>query len=1169
MASEVSTVGAEQDLHREVEQLTRELAQSRKAEQALSRELAQASEQQAATADVLKAISRSASDLQSVLDALVSSAAHLCEAPMVAIHVRSETGLPGRARVGFPPEMVSAIGKIGQVMGRGSLVGRVLGEGHAVHIPDVDADAEYTFHDFTRVTGARTLLGLPLVRDGRPVGILSVYRTAVSPFSPKQIALMTTFADQAMIAIENARLFEEVQARTRELTESLEYQTATSDVLQVISRSPGRLQPVYDAMLASALRNCDAKFGGLFRYDGRVFCPVAAVGIPEDIVASAQPALAPELAQLAETRQPIHSPDLRQSPSYLAGDPFIVRTVERGGARAALLVPLVKDDSLIGAFAIYRQEAHPFTDKQIQLVQTFADQAVIAIENARLLEAEQAGKRDLKEALEYQTAISNVLGVISRSQFDLQPVLQSVVDTAVRLCRADHAIIFRLKEGTYRFAAGCGPFRQEYLEIERNLRISPGQGTLVGRVALTRGTVQIDDALADPAYANKDDARIGDVRSMLGVPLIRDGEVVGIIGLVRTRVEPFTEREVELITTFADQAVIAIENTRLFEEVKARTRELTEALEQQTATSEVLSVISASPGELRLVFQAILEKATQICEAKFATLFRFDGERFHPASGIGRPAELVEAHEKRGAFNAVPGTTLYEVYRTKKVVHTEDDAAVPEPGAHVKFGGARSTVGIPMIKDGALVGVIVIYRQEVRPFSDKQVELVANFAKQAVIAIENTRLFEEVQARTRSLSEALEYQTATGDVLNVISRSPNELQPVFDAIALSAAKLCNANLCNVFRFDGQLLHAVASHLPSVPEAEAVNSRQPSIRPGRGSAAARAIASRSVAEIPDARADSEYEMRHIASIAHLRSILAVPMLKEGRPIGAIAVGRPEPGRFPERQVELLKTFADQAVIAIENARLFNEITQKSRELEIASQHKSQFVANMSHELRTPLAAILGYAELIQEGLYGPLPEKSLDALTRIRSNGKHLLGLINTVLDIAKIESGQFSLNLGEYALESVVETVRGATESLAATKKLAFRTEVAKSLPIGLGDEQRLTQVLLNLVGNAIKFTDSGEVRVVASTQDGNFSVAVIDTGPGIPPDQHARVFDQFHQVDSSNTKAKGGTGLGLAIAKQIVEMHGGRIWVESTLGNGATFHMQLPVRVATAKIAP
>jgi GAF domain-containing protein/anti-sigma regulatory factor (Ser/Thr protein kinase) len=983
MASQAPTIGAEQDLRREVEQLTRELAQSRKADQVLSRELAQAQEQQAATADVLKAISRSASDLQSVLDALVSSASHLCEAPMVAIHVQSESGLPGRARVGFPPEMVAAIGKIGQVMGRGSLVGRVLGEGHAVHIPDVTADAEYSFHDFTRVTGARTLLGLPLLRDGRPVGILSLYRTSVSPFTSRQVALMATFADQAVIAIENARLlnelreslqqqtatadvlkvisrstfdlptvldvlassatrlceahqavirqrvgniyrvaatcgfsqeqrqhleryspeadrgtvfgrtvvegrtvhvpdvasdpefkrpdqpqatgiraalgvplqregtimgtlvvqrkeprpfsqkqielletfadqaviaientrlFEQVQARTRELAESLEYQTATSDVLQVISSSPGHLQPVYDAMLASALRNCDAKFGGLFRYDGGAFRPVAAVGIRAEIAASAEPIIGPELAQLAAIRRPIHSPDLRQNPSYLAGDPFIVRTVEHGGARAALLVPLVKDDSLIGAFAIYRRDPRPFTDKQIQLVQTFADQAVIAIENARLLEAEQAGKRHLKEALEYQTAISNVLGVISRSQFDLQPVLQSVVETAVRLCRADHAIIFRLKEGTYRFAAGHGPFREEYLEIERNLRIAPGPGTLVGRVALTRGTVQIADALADPAYASKEDARLGDVRSMLGVPLVRDGEVVGIIGLVRTRVEPFTEREVELITTFADQAVIAIENTRLFE---------------------------------------------------------------------------------------------------------------------------------------------------------------------------------------------------------------------------------------------------------------------------------------------------------------------------------------------------------------------EITQKSRELEIASQHKSQFVANMSHELRTPLAAILGYAELIQEGIYGPLPEKSLDALSRIRSNGKHLLGLINTVLDIAKIESGQFSLNLGEYALENVVETVRGATESLAATKKLAFKSEVARSLPVGLGDEQRLTQVLLNLVGNAIKFTDQGEVRVTAGSVSGYFTVAVTDTGPGIAADQHARVFDQFHQVDSSNTKAKGGTGLGLAIAKQIVEMHGGRIWVESTLGQGATFRMHLPIRAEAVKAAP
>jgi signal transduction histidine kinase len=287
------------------------------------------------------------------------------------------------------------------------------------------------------------------------------------------------------------------------------------------------------------------------------------------------------------------------------------------------------------------------------------------------------------------------------------------------------------------------------------------------------------------------------------------------------------------------------------------------------------------------------------------------------------------------------------------------------------------------------------------------------------------------------------------------------------------------------------------------------------------------------------------------------------------VGVLVVRRNQPGTFSLEVIRLVEAFAAQSAIAVENAPLFGEIAQKSRELEISSQHKSQFVANMSHELRTPLAAILGYAELMQEGFYEPLGQKSLDALNRIRSNGKHLLGLINTVLDIAKIEAGQFSLNLAEYALDSVVETVRVATESLAETKKLSLKAEVAKKLPIGLGDEQRLTQVLLNLVGNAIKFTDTGEVRITATTANGHFTVSVTDTGPGIPPEELKRVFVQFHQVDNSNTKAKGGTGLGLAIAKQIVEMHGGRIWVESELGKGATFQMELPVRAEFRKSTP
>jgi signal transduction histidine kinase len=339
-----------------------------------------------------------------------------------------------------------------------------------------------------------------------------------------------------------------------------------------------------------------------------------------------------------------------------------------------------------------------------------------------------------------------------------------------------------------------------------------------------------------------------------------------------------------------------------------------------------------------------------------------------------------------------------------------------------------------------------------------------------------------------------------------------------------------------------------------------------IQPGRQSIVGRALLEGEAVQVADVLADPDYTYLEAQKKGGYRTFLAVPMVRDGIPIGVLALARRTVAPFADKQIELVETFADQAVIAIENARLFEEIAQKSRELEIASQHKSQFVANMSHELRTPLAAILGYAELMQEGFYGSLSEKSTDALTRIRSNGKHLLGLINTVLDIAKIEAGQFSLNLGEYAIESMVETVRVATESLAETKKLALKTDVTKKLPIGLGDEQRLTQVLLNLVGNAIKFTDTGEVRITATAMNGHFTVAVTDTGPGIPPEELKRVFEQFHQIDNSNTKAKGGTGLGLAIAKQIVEMHGGRIWVESTVGKGATFRMEVPVRAAAAK---
>src|SRR5215813_8546437 len=595
------------------------------------------------------------------------------------------------------------------------------------------------------------------------------------------------------------------------------------------------------------------------------------------------------------------------------------------------------------------------------------------------------------------------------------------------------------------------------------------------------------------------------------------------------------------------------------------TRELNEARQQQAATAELLKVISRSTFDLQTVLDTLVESATRLCNADHAWLFQREGESFRWVTSFGHAAEVRARLRDYFKPLKVPvdrGSITGRVALEGRVVHVPDvlaDLAYTWTGAQ-EIGGYRAALGAPLLRKGDVVGVILVAKTTPQPFTAKQIDLLTTFADQAVIAIENTRLLSE-------LRDSLQQQTATADVLKAISRSALDLQAVLNALVSSASQLCEAPMVAIHvqrdaTLPGRARHGFSAKL--VEELSKIGQIW-----GRGSLAGRTIAEGKPVHIPDVEADPEYTFHDFTRITGARSMLGVPLLRDGRPNGLLSLYRTRVAPFTPRQVELMATFADQAVIAIENVRLFEEIAQKSRELEIASQHKSQFVANMSHELRTPLAAILGYAELMQEGFYGPLGQKSLDALTRICSNGKHLLGLINTVLDIAKIESGQFSLNVTEYALGSVVDTVRSATESLAQNKKLALKSEVAKSLPIGLGDEQRLTQVLLNLVGNAIKFTDTGEVRVSARVVNGHFAVSVMDTGPGIPEEHQARIFEHFHQVDSSLTKAKGGTGLGLAIAKEIVEMHGGRIWVESTLGKGSTFQLELPTRAEFQKSAP
>jgi signal transduction histidine kinase len=602
-------------------------------------------------------------------------------------------------------------------------------------------------------------------------------------------------------------------------------------------------------------------------------------------------------------------------------------------------------------------------------------------------------------------------------------------------------------------------------------------------------------------------------------------------------------------------------------------RELSDAHRREAATAQVLKAISRSTLNLQEVLDSLIESAVQLTGAEQGLIIRQDGEVYRTAAMCGVSPEFMEVAKQ----NPVPPGRQSATGRAvleRRIVHIEDvlcDAEYTWVGRDA--AGIRTILAVPMLRGDIVVGVIGCGRREVRPFTAKQIELIQTFADQAVIAIENRRLFEVEQVSKRELQESLEYQTATSDVLNVISRSPSQLQPVVDTIVQTAKRLCSAERATMWRWQEGKFDLLAHTI--IDPALATYLRNNPIRSDRASLAGRAVFEGRTMHVPDLQADPELRRQDQVTIGKIRTLLTVPLLRKGAPIGVLSLSKSEVLPFSNKQIDLVTTFADQAVIAIENARLFEEVQARTSELaktvedlEIASQHKSQFVANMSHELRTPLAAILGYAELMQEGFYEPQGPKSLDALSRIRSNGKHLLGLINTVLDIAKIESGQFTLNMAEYAIESVVETVRSATESLAQNKRLTLKTEVAKSLPIGLGDEQRLTQVLLNLVGNAIKFTDSGEVRVTAKAVNGHFAVSVMDTGPGISEQEQRRIFEQFHQVDSSLTKAKGGTGLGLAIAKQIVEMHGGRIWVESTPGKGATFRMELPTRTEYRKSA-